>query len=39
MENPRSRQKAMITERMTASIVDRKLDEIRVFPTGSFAIP
>jgi len=39
LENPRSRQKARVIERMTASMVDRKLDEIRVAPGGSFPTP
>ncbi len=39
LENPRSRQRAQITERMTASVVDRRLDEIRTFPAGSFPTP
>ena len=39
LENQRSRQKARVTERMTASLVDRKLDEIRIAPAGSFPTP
>ncbi len=39
LENPRSRQKARVTERMTASLVDRTLEEIRVAPAGSFPTP
>ncbi len=39
LEKPRSRQKVQITERITASLVDRKLDEVISFPTGSFPIP
>ncbi len=39
LENPRSRQKAQVVERMTASLVDRRLEEIRTFPAGSFPTP
>lgn len=39
LENPRSRQKALILERMTASLVDREIDDVTVAPAGSFPIP
>lgn len=39
LEKPRSRHPVQITERITASLVDRALDEVITFPAGSFPIP
>lgn len=39
LEKPRSRQTVQITERITASLVDRRLDEVVSFPAGSFPMP
>ena len=38
-ENQRSRQKAQIIERMTASLLDRTLDQVVGYPAGSFPTP
>lgn len=40
LENQRSRQKAQIIERMTASLADRNIDEgIKIAPAGSYPTP